>query len=211
MNDDKRDDLQPKHESASGGEGLLADRARRRLTGAGLGAPILMTLMSRPAFGAQCLSNMLSGNLSDPNRGTCSKGSSPVGWGNPGGTVAGLATKSAWSKTGYAYGNKIQGKSGTSWDHYTGGATMSLLPFRWPDGHVAGTLTMRELAGNPAYANTTACSYLVAYLNAKLSAALAPTGFQYVLTPAQVEGLIVGTIALPPPYMSLKDFFDSTW
>jgi hypothetical protein len=33
-----------------------------------------MTLASRPVFGANCLSNALSGNLSDPDRGNCSFG-----------------------------------------------------------------------------------------------------------------------------------------
>ena len=44
---------------------------RRRLAKFAVGAPVLVTLASRPVFGAQCLSNMLSGNLSDPDRGQC--------------------------------------------------------------------------------------------------------------------------------------------
>ena len=47
---------------------------RRQLAKLGFGAPVLATLASRPVFAAPCLSNMMSGNLSHPNRGNCAKG-----------------------------------------------------------------------------------------------------------------------------------------
>lgn len=57
--------------------------SRRRFTKAGLlASPVLMTVASRPVFGVGCLSNMLSGNLSDPNRGECNLGLSPGYWKN---------------------------------------------------------------------------------------------------------------------------------
>ncbi len=48
------------------------DSSRRRFTRLGLGsAPVIMTLASQPVLGGNCLSNALSGNLSDPDRGVC--------------------------------------------------------------------------------------------------------------------------------------------
>ncbi len=57
--------------------------SRRHFTKAGLlASPVLMTVVSRPVFGVGCLSNMLSGNLSDPDRGECTLGLSPGYWKN---------------------------------------------------------------------------------------------------------------------------------
>jgi hypothetical protein len=54
------------------------DVRRRAFTRLGAtSTPVLMTLASRPVFGANCLSNEMSGNLSDPDRGNCSFGLSP--------------------------------------------------------------------------------------------------------------------------------------
>lgn len=54
------------------------DVKRRAFTRLGAtSTPVLMTLASRPVFGANCLSNEMSGNLSDPDRGNCSFGLSP--------------------------------------------------------------------------------------------------------------------------------------
>ncbi len=53
---------------------------RRQFSKAGLLAPpILMSISARPVFGAACLSNMLSGNLSNPERGMC-EGTAFVEW-----------------------------------------------------------------------------------------------------------------------------------
>ncbi|WP_275098449.1 hypothetical protein [Sedimenticola hydrogenitrophicus] len=60
--------------------------SRRQFTKASLlASPVLMSVVSRPVFGVGCLSNMLSGNLSDPNRGECNLGLNPEYWlENPG-------------------------------------------------------------------------------------------------------------------------------
>jgi len=55
-----------------------ASLGRRQFTKAGLlASPVLMSVVSRPVFGVGCLSNILSGNLSDPDRGSCNLGLSP--------------------------------------------------------------------------------------------------------------------------------------
>ena len=67
--------------------------SRRRFAKAGLlASPILMSVASRPVFGAPCLSNILSGNLSDPDRGQCRPGDSPETWkSNPGSWPKGVS------------------------------------------------------------------------------------------------------------------------
>jgi hypothetical protein len=54
------------------------DSSRRSFARLGLGAPVLMTVASQPVFGVNCGSNAMSGNLSDQNRGSCTKGWSPA-------------------------------------------------------------------------------------------------------------------------------------
>lgn len=55
--------------------GGAVDAARRNLVRLGVGGtPVLMTLASQPVLGANCLSNALSGNMSDQNRGMCQLG-----------------------------------------------------------------------------------------------------------------------------------------
>ncbi len=61
---------------------LKVDKKRRSFAKAGISAPVIMTLASRPVFGAQCMSNMMSGNLSHPDRGECDFGNSPGGFKN---------------------------------------------------------------------------------------------------------------------------------
>ncbi len=60
--------------SASPSDRHPLDSSRRNFTRMGLGAPVLMTLASQPVFGANCGSNAASGNLSDPDRGECTRG-----------------------------------------------------------------------------------------------------------------------------------------
>ena len=65
------------------GPASKVSESRRKFTKAGLLAPpILMSVASRPAFGGgtPCISNMLSGNMSNPERGQCVLGSGPSNW-----------------------------------------------------------------------------------------------------------------------------------
>lgn len=61
------------------GEGISSSRRQFTKTGL-LASPVLMSVVSRPVFGVGCLSNILSGNMSDPNRGECNLGLSPGYW-----------------------------------------------------------------------------------------------------------------------------------
>lgn len=205
MSEQEREENQPVGTGVDAPAGVGADRTRRRLTAAGLGAPVIMTLASRPVFGAQCLSNMMSGNLSDPNRGTCQSGFSPGAWGNPGGMILNLTTLQAWTTAGLDYGTLRTGANRNQAASYTGGTKVSQTPFVAPPS-APNNVTCRDVIRN--YNNEMCRSWLVAYLNAKLSENY-PT-FRYVMTPAQVVQLATSGI-VPPGYTDMKTFLHSTW
>ncbi|MFI3222040.1 MAG: hypothetical protein QX191_03290 [Methylococcaceae bacterium] len=60
------------------------EKRRRFIKGAGLAAPVVLSLANRSAFGAAagCLSQQVSGNVSQAGAGSCSSGSSVGSW-NP--------------------------------------------------------------------------------------------------------------------------------
>jgi len=185
-------------------------RNRRKITGIGVGAPILMTLASKQVLAGQCLSNMLSGNVSDPDRGNCSMGWSPGGWGQPGGMIHSYTTLGAWEKAGYFYGTLVSSGSqgrGNGKDEYSGGSLVRDTPFLAPADKP--DLTMREALTDKKYKGSLLFHLMAAWLNAKLSEN--DPSFQYVLTPEQVVGLASGTINLPPGYSDLQSFLDSTY
>ena len=185
---------------------------RRQLAKLGFGAPILATLASRPVFAGQCLSNMMSGNLSNPNRGNCSKGWSPGGWGQPGGNVHIYSTVGAWAAIGLLYGTLKPGGKANQYSDYTGGATLANFPVLNKDA-IASTTLLREVLTNLQLGQLTR-HFVCAYLNAKLSA-LGGSTFTYILTTQQVLEMASGSIGIPagaPGYPSnFNTFFDSTW
>jgi hypothetical protein len=192
-------------------------KERRKLAGLGIGAPVVLTLASRSVLAGQCLSNMLSGNLSDPNRNsTCSKGWSPGGWGQPGGNISSYTTLGAWTAIGFNYGyydknlpNCSANGSASQAVCYSGGSKISNLPDGAlnPDGAPA-TATLREVLNDPKNYQKTR-HLICAYFNAKLGA-LPGSTFHYILTVQQVLDLAHGTLT-PPGGMSINQFLDSTW
>jgi hypothetical protein len=184
--------------------------SRRRFSRLSLGsAPIVMSLVTKPVLGAQCLSNMLSGNLSDPNRGNCTLGTSPGGWGNPGGSINGVSDKQAWDLVGYSYGtSKPTAKNSKQASSYGEGTTVAALPSGLMT-QSPSTKTLREVLLSEGHLNRDR-HVLTAWLNAKFSEN-SGGAFTYVLTTAQVIGLANGSIELPKPYLDLNKFLDSTW
>ena len=170
---------------------------RRHLAKLGLGAPVLATLASRPVFAGQCLSNMMSGNLSSPNRGNCSKGWSPGGWGQPGGNVHTYSTIGAWTAIGLDYNT----------------ATMANVPSILNKNGVPTATLLKTLLTVPQTGQLTR-HFVCAYFNAKLSG-LGGSTFMYILTTQQVLDMAAGIITIPsgaPGYPSdFNTFFDSTW
>jgi len=200
------------------------DLGRRKLAKIGAAAPVIMTLASRPVFGAQCLSQMMSGNASH-QEGSCSLGWSPGGWCNAGGEVNHVPTSQAWSDAGLTMGTKVcssgngqgngpgngQGSglgdgSGNGNCTFDGGSPVTETPFSPPGGY-PDDISILEVITDPAI-DPELRHCLTAYLNACLSESTA--NFNYILTKAQVLDLCSGG-TLPPPYTSLTVFLDATW
>lgn len=191
-----------------GSSDVIVSEKRRRLAKFAVGAPVLLTLASRPVLANQCLSNMMSGNLSNPTRGQCSKGWSPGGWGQLGGNVHTYSTLGAWNAINLAYGTLIAGQNPNVYSSYTGGATLANVPAILNKGGLPTTTPLREVLMVPQLDQLT--RHLVcAYFNALLGA-LTNSTFKYVLTPQQVLDL-AGGAALPSPYTNLQTFLGSTW
>lgn len=202
----------------SGYEGVK-NSGRRKLTGLGVGVPVILTLASRSVLAGQCLSNMLSGNLSDPNRDSnCSKGWSPGQWGTAGGKLGSNTTEQAWSLIGFTFGTfKTQAEDSSCYKHgypklnvtacYKDGSPVEALPgVLIKEVVLSGTPIRDILQQNSAYPLT---RHLVcAYFNALYSGV--DPNFNYILTVQQVLDL-AGGAPVPPIYSGLQDFLDSTW
>lgn len=178
-------------------EDEAVNKRRRFIKGAGIAAPVTLTLTSPSVFGALCLSEMMSGNASLTGPGSCVVGFSPGAWKNPVGRIGPDSTLDAWKKTGFEYGKYKSGLK-NSCSSYTGGT-----PFSDSKAFGSGDIRpMREILDKD---NGTPNWHLIAaLLNAHYLK-------DYALTPDQVIGLWKGTIKLPPPYTNINDFLDSTW
>lgn len=217
---------------------VIVNEKRRHLAKFALGAPVLVTLASRPVLAGPCLSNWMSGNLSHPDPGNCSLGSSPGALGMPGGKINSIySTVGAWTAVGLSYGTYTPEKSVPSlgkmqstavglndgdhtpaicspsnpnrYDCYVGGATLEDVPVILNQGGLPTGTLLREVLTAPQLDQLTR-HLICAYLNALLGA-LPGSSFRYVLTPQQVLDLANGAIPLPTGYSSLNDFLDSTW
>jgi hypothetical protein len=188
---------------------LVNINKRRHLARFAMGTPVLLTLASRPVLAGQCLSNMMSGNLSDPTRGQCSKGWSPGGWGQPGGTVSSFSTVGAWDAVGLKYGYLANPKLPNQYDSYTGGATLANVSTLNKDS-LSSTLLLRELLTSDPNQHQLSRHLVCAYLNAKVCA-LSGSDRKYPLTPQQVLDLASGVIVLPTPGPDLQTYLGSTW
>ncbi len=90
-------DIKNQHHNQGDHEKAVNDK-RRSFTKAGIAAPIVMTLASRPVFGATCLSDMLSSNLSNhAHQSVCLGGFSPE-------ILASPDSIPTWEMAGFVYG-----------------------------------------------------------------------------------------------------------
>jgi hypothetical protein len=133
-------DLKPRSEAD---DTPLANPERRRLAQLG-GAllPGILTLAARPTWattGVQCLSNRMSGNLSQPDTLACSFGRPVNTW---------KSNKNLWTPTGCQYGTLKKGKSATSTNpyDYTGGTTFGT---HFPGSTVATKPMRQVMADSP--------------------------------------------------------------
>lgn len=174
--------------------------SRRNFTKSGLlASPVLMTVVSRPVFGVGCLSNMLSGNLSDPDRGECNLGLSPGYW---------KEHPEAWPITaGFMSDNSVPTSCGDctsndkgtkSWD-CSGGALFNDYFTDGPQDQL--DRSMHELICTETTEDT--FHIIAALLNA-----LSDTN--YVLSVEQVKALWVDQ-TMGGQITNFRDFLDSTW
>jgi hypothetical protein len=150
------------------------EKRRRFIKSAGLAAPVVLSLANRSAFGAAagCLSQQVSGNVSQAGAGSCSSGSSPLAWQSPTIVTANICTISGTSATpspmyqNYSATVKISGDS-KSYNLVVTISSQKKTPYYWNDtGNVYqyGTLTILSVtttlktSGNNAYGSFTITS-----------------------------------------------------
>ena len=168
------------------------EKRRRFIKGAGIGAPVILTLSSPSVFGAFCRSEIMSGNESHMGAGSCVLGDSRNHWKDPN-------NSGEWTSGGLNYGTPTSNPpSTTDCSVYTGGTFFTAI---FGSG---SPKTMREIlcGGNDPVRES---YYVAAILNAKKY----PTS--YVLDDAHVLDLWVNPVSsLPPGYASDMDFLAST-
>ena len=186
------------------------DLSRRKLAKVGVVAPVIMTLASKPVFGAQCLSQMMSGNMSQAGDGSCRAGESFSHWKEPASESDWISALGLLADGTSPYGELTEGVAveNASCSDYVGGA---LFGDYFPE--VTGEKEMRMLlcedgqsvksvygGGDDAQIR----NWIAAYLNARLWT-------NYILTPEQVLCFWDGTQSLPPGFTNLDAFFESTY
>lgn len=196
MKDESQNSEVENREDASGtpSENPVAevDPSRRRLAKAGMAAPVLVTLAGRPVFGGpsagagRCLSNQMSGNLSQDIL-SCQLGDGPDTWSSPDGNILGVASASAWASIGYgtvdqAYGTLIPGEAGTDCSHFTGGEILGNTSIGSHFAPSEQAKPLRQILCEPA---NPVRNCVAALLNARYSA-LNPSDFRYVMDETHV-------------------------
>ena len=211
------------------------DLSRRKLAKIGVAAPVIMTLASRPVFGAQCLSQMMSGNASADVNGSCNLGNSPGGLSKlQGGTVvSGVSVKKAWQKAGLEYAVKYKAATSyydafdnISYDDTNSQKGRNKRRLKLPgdknkaEDYIGGTLVSQlPFTTTYPYSNDPPIRLVLnnsnGYKDPELRHVLAAyiNAFfvpNYVLTPDQVIGLYHGDIPIPGG-LSLDVFLRGTY
>ncbi len=210
------------------------DLSRRKLAKIGVATPVIMTLASRPVFGAQCLSQMMSGNASADVTGSCALGTNPIELSKLQGetVVIGVSVDKAWQDAGFMYAAQYEaGKSyldfdGTTYDDTNSQEGHDGRRLKMPgdknkaEDYIGGTLVSGLPAGldytgdvnTPIrlvldHSNGYQDQQLRHLLAAYINAYAVPN---YALTPTQVIDLATGNIPIPGG-LSLVDFLATTW
>jgi len=161
-------------------------QCRRRFTKLGVVSPVLMTLFSRPVLAGNCLSNAMSGNLSDPDRGECVPGVAPGWWSDA--QIATLLPLMAPNVNNPNTNN-------TKFSDFT--AYLGIY------STANGTVKLSDVLDGQA-----GTSFEVAWTNAYANTLVTPG---YIMTTQQLLDLSTGGLALPPGYADLQAFLQSTW
>ena len=164
------------------------EKRRRFIKGAGIAAPVVLTLASPSVFGIQCQSEIASGNQSQNPNGSCELGKSITELSSP-------SSQAVWTAAGYTYGTK-QSQDTDICSNYSGGTKFSdvfgVNPTTAVSPSSLADTTMLSIICS-ATTNTTLDAYLVAaLLNAKTP------GSNYLYTGPEVIKLKNKTLGVPP-------------
>ena len=198
MSNQKLPNQSEKKEDEGGG----VNKRRRFIKGAGIAAPVVLTLASSSVFGAQCLSSRMSGNLSQqtPNDG-CWGGQSPGFWktfyNNGGGLNSGKScpfndSKTVcWSTAGFSYGGYGDGTNNLATGIGYNGTKLSatILSAVFGDARTLSQILLQE--------NGSDIWHLVAAMLNSYYCQNNGSGQHYIITPTQFIGLLNGSIPIP--------------
>lgn len=177
------------------------DKSRRSFAKVGAIAPVIVSLASKPVFGAQCLSDILSVDQSHQRTDNCWGGWSPGAWKGP----TGAGTPGQWNQAGFSYGTLISGQNPQVWDSYSGGSLVGDFIFpaghTFPNGITASTIA--RVALNTPNNSDAHLHYIAVLLNIRYAAAI---GSHYIFTEAQFLQILSGAIPIPPPYNTAGNF-----
>lgn len=171
--------------------------SRRKFNAAGLlASPVLLSVVSRPVFGVGCMSNILSGNLSEPDRGDCNLGLTPRNFTiNPGAWPISAGFVRPGNKHPDSCNDCRPGNGNSNAWICTGGTVFSDYFPGGSDRQMYELLCM-EPGSNESY-------IITALLNAL-------TDPSYVLTVAQVQALWADP-TMGGQISDFKAFLNSTW
>jgi hypothetical protein len=185
------------------------DKSRRAFAKAGAAAPVIMTMASRPVFGAvECASAMVSTtHASHSPLAECWGGMSPGFWKTPNGKLkingvsTGVVALAAWRSALHvtsdadAYGSLSNTNKPNRWNSYAGGA--QVCPF------TDGTRPIREVlndSGNGSLHNMIAVWLNVLYADAN--------NINYVLTLGDFNNIALGGSISSTLLQTLQDSFE---
>lgn len=201
MNEENKKADKPDESKISG---QMVNKSRRSFAKVGAVAPVIVSLASKPVFGAQCLSDILSVDQSHQRTDNCWGGWSPGAWKGP----TGSGTPAQWAKAGFDYGTLISGQNAQQCDSYTGGSLVG--DFIFPAGHTfpngISTSTIARVALNTPNNSDAHLHYIAVLLNIRYAAAI---GSHYIFTEAQFIQILSGTIPIPPPYANFAAFVNA--
>jgi len=198
------------------------DQSKRKFSKAGMAAPVIMTLASKPVFAVQGLSSMLSGNTSNHCHGDNKYGGLSHGfWMTPHGdtntfTPFNLGWELAWLEISDFYGELLGDEAfiltygaleltekGNKWQHYINGTLVSSVfgtinktytGKEYPEGIDYGDLSLVAAMNLLNGVDNDFVQVIAGYLNMSLFESQAAGGESlYFLTREQFWGLYNGT------------------
>lgn len=211
---DNRDSSPPSPERGAG-------TSRRAFTRIGaVSTPIVLSLASRPVLATQCLSEALSGNLSD-QRESCLPGLSPGAWKTPGGAGVWPApfsrgvyhpdatyTKNNGSTEACGIKNNGDPAKPNQWECYVGGTTAGggTWAVIFQAAGIPLDLTLLEILW--VYSGTSMGVPGAHIVSALLNMYSFPS--YAISSEADLLGLVNGDIPIPGG-LSLNEYLDTTW